>query len=782
MIHRVALLACAALLAPLGAPAPAAAQLPVDAVAATAPAATAPPAADPPPAAAAASAADPALGPVPPDTVARAADGRVRIRAVRLERPLTLDGRLDEAIYEEVPGVDGFLQQVPKEGAPTTEKSEAWILYDDTNFYFSARLHDSHPERITANEMRRDSSNIFNGGDSITLVLDTMKDLRNGFLFQTNPLGALREQAIADGTYIESWNTIWQVRSARFDGGWSTEMMIPFKSLRYRESGAQTWGINFRRVIRWKNEWAGVTAMPAAFGPSGLAQMQVAADLVGLVTPARSRNIEVKPYVVSAATTDNTAAEPFSNRVTGNVGGDFKYGLSRSLISDVTINTDFAQIEEDVQQINLTRFNVLFPEKRDFFLEGQGIYAFGGRSLAGRGGGGDTDDVPVMFFSRQIGLTAGQTIPVIAGGRVAGKAGRYDLAALNISTDDKASAGIPTTNFTAARVRRDILRRSNIGAIATLRSPSGDQPSTAMFGADASFRLSQNTTALGYYVRADTPDGSASEPSYRARFDYAGDRYGLVSEHLLVGRQFLPSVGYTRREDLRRNMLSARFSPRLRNHPTMRKLTWQATVTNDQNAAATRLMNRSLEGSFGIEFHSGDQAALAYSDDYEYLPAPFRIAPDVTVPLGSYDNHTLSASYSLANQRRVAGRLSFATGALYDGKRHEAGYSGRVTFLPQFAIEPGISLAWVNIPYGDFAARLITNRFTYTPTARFLVSSLLQLNVDSHTFSASVRLRWEYRLGSEFFIVYSDGRDVTGPANRLLNRSLAVKATRLVRF
>jgi hypothetical protein len=719
--------------------------------------------------------------PQAPAVLSRDEEGRIVVRAVRIERPPVIDGRLDDAVYTSTLPVDHFVQQVPREGEPATEKTEAWILFDDTNFYFSFRAHDRQPERITANEMRRDSSNIFNGGDSMTIVLDTLFDQRNGFLFQTNPLGAVREQQIADGQYIESWNTIWQVKSARFPGGWSAEMMIPFKSLRYRDAGPQTWGINFRRVIRWKNEYSGLTPIPAAFGPSGLGQMQMAAPLVGLVTPARSRNIELKPYAVSSSTTDNAAVAPFRNKFTGDAGGDFKYGVTRSLITDVTINTDFAQIEEDVQQVNLTRFNLLFPEKRDFFLEGQGIYAFGGRTLAGAAAG-DTGDVPVMFFSRQIGLSAGQTIPVLGGARLTGKAGRYDIAALNIQTGEKTSARAPSTNFSALRIRRDILRRSNIGIIATMRNPGGGGEATATYGADFSIRFSPNLTALGYYARADNASTSESVPSYRANVEYAGDRYGLVMEHLLVGSRFDPSVGYTRRNDFRRELASARFSPRLRNNPLMRKLTWQGTITYDTDAGATQVQNRSIDGSFGIEFHSGDQAVVSYADEYELLPQNFTIAPRIIVPQGGYQYHTYRASYTRANQRRVAGRFAVASGTLYNGTRREASYSGRIAIVPQFALEPGISMAWVEIPYGDFSARLLTNRFTYTPTARLQVSSLLQFNLDGRTQSASARLRWEYIIGSELFIVYSDGRDVAGPGSRLLNRSLAVKATRLLRF
>jgi hypothetical protein len=726
----------------------------------------------------------PAFGqtaPVLPAVYARDDRGHVTLRAVRLERPLQIDGRLDEEIYQTTVPIDRFEQQVPDEGAPATETTQAWILFDDENLYFSARCIDSHPERVVANEMRHDSVNIFNGGDSMTLVLDTFYDHRNGVLFQTNPLGAQREQQIADGQYIESWNTVWDVKSARTRDGWSTEMVIPFKSLRFRDSGPQTWGINFRRVIRSKNEFAGVTPMPAAFGGPGLAQMQMAATLVGLAIPTRTRNLELKPYAVGSSTTDLTSANPFRNDGDGDVGIDAKYGLSRGLTADVTVNTDFAQIEEDLQQINLTRFNLLFPEKRDFFLEGQGIFAFGGRNLAGRGSGGDSDDVPIMFFSRQIGLARGQTIPVIAGGRVTGKAGAFDIAALNIETARSATVAVPATNFSAVRVRRDILRRSNVGVIATARH-TGAAGTSLLMGADASFRLSPNNTILGYYARTDVAERPGQAASYRGRFEYAGDRYGLSAEHLMVGARFAPEVGYTRRENFRRNTATARFSPRLRASRYMRKLTWQSTFTYDTDADRTRVENRSLDGSFGIEFHNGDQASVQYVGEYELLPASFRIAPGVTVPQGGYDHRTVSASYSLASQHLLAGRMAASRGAFYDGTRTEASYSGRVAMLPQFAIEPSVSLAWVRLPYGDFDARLVANRTTYTPTTRLFISSLVQFNVDAHTLSSSVRLRWEYRPGSDLFVVYSDGRETLRPGIDLQNRSFAIKITRLLRF
>ena len=227
---------------------------------------------------------------------------------------------------------------MPKEGAAATEKTQAWILFDDTTLYFAARLYDSEPDRIVANEMRHDSVNIFNGGDSMTLVLDTFHDRRNGVLFQTNPLGAQSDQAIADGQYIESWNTVWYVKSARFDGGWSTEMVIPFKSLRYRQRPDQVWSINVRRVVRWRNETSFISPVPASYGGPGATRFNVAATLVGVEAPSRSRNLELKPYVIGGVTTNNLATPAVHHDPSGDFGFDAKYGLTRSLTTDFTYN------------------------------------------------------------------------------------------------------------------------------------------------------------------------------------------------------------------------------------------------------------------------------------------------------------------------------------------------------------------------------------------------------------------------------------------------------------
>ena len=386
------------------------------------------------------------------------------LTAIRLSGPIVVDGRLDDDVYLTHAPAGDFVQQEPREGMPASEATQVWVMFDATNLYVGARCLDSAPEREVATELRRDNGNILNN-ENFAVIFDTFHDRRNGLQFQTTPLGAMRDTAIVDAAPSDSWNAVWDVRTNRTETGFTVEMRIPFKSLRYPSAGEQVWGINLRRIVKWKNETSYFAALPASFGPGALAHTELAATLVGLETPRQSINLEVKPYAASSLTTDLAASDPFRNSRKGDAGFDFKYGLTRSLILDTTVNTDFAQVEEDQQQVNLTRFNLFFPEKRDFFLEGQGNFAFGGVSSTG-----DPGDRPVLFFSRQIGLSRGQDVPVLAGARLTGRTGRYQIGAVNVQTGEDEAAGAASTNFSVVRIKRDVLRRSNVGIIATRRS------------------------------------------------------------------------------------------------------------------------------------------------------------------------------------------------------------------------------------------------------------------------------------------------------------------------
>jgi Domain of unknown function (DUF5916)/Carbohydrate family 9 binding domain-like len=702
------------------------------------------------------------------------------VTASRISGPLKIDGRFDDEVYQRLEPFRRLIQQDPKEGEPASEDTDFWVMFDDKNIYFAAKCYDTHPEREVATELRRDSNNIFQN-DSVAIVIDTFHDSRNGYKFQTNSLGAIQESAVVDEINNDTWNTVWDVRSARYDWGWGFEMSVPFKSLRYPGAGPQTWGINMRRVIKWKNEISYLIPMQRSWGANALYHMGFTATLLGIETPAQSMNLEVKPYVVSSLTTDHTATTPFDNKSESNSGFDFKYGLTRGLILDTTYRTDFAQVEEDQQQVNLTRYSLFFPEKRDFFLEGQAIFAFGGTNF---GQNANPGDVPVIFFSRRIGLNNGLAVPVNAGARITGRAGKYQLGIVNIQTGDKPAANAVSTNFSAFRIKRDILRRSNIGLIATYRSPTvaGHQNNAAV-GADANLFLLRNIVANLYYARTDSPGRSDGQGSYRGRFDYTGDRYGFIAEHLLVGPAFNPEIGFVRRSDFRRTFEQVRFSPRPKNARVVRRYNFHASLDYLTNASWTTVLDKVFEGQFGIEFQRGDTLRFTYDHNYEFLPRQFVINPGTIVPGGGYLYQDFTTSYFLGQQRRVSGSVSAGYGSLYNGRKTEAGYNGRIAIVPQFAVEPSIALNRVRLPYGDFEAPVITTRAVFTPNARTALTTLIQYNGGTHTLSSSVRLRWEYSPRSELFLVYSDGRNTLATGyQELLNRSIAFKITRLLRF
>ena len=742
-------------------------------------------------------------GPAPPAapaTLARDGSGGATVRSVRLTGPWTLDGVLDEPIYAQVPPIDGFIQQLPDAGLPATEETDAWVFHDDDNLYVAARLWDSEPDGLIANEMQRDSFQLVNN-DFFSVGLDTFYDRRNGVTFLVNAIGGFMDFAITDEDNPNlDWNAIWDVRTGRFDGGWTVEMEVPFKSLRFPAGSSQTWGLHLGRNVRRKSETSFLTPVPINAFP-GQMRLSAAGTLTGVEVPEGNRIFEVKPYAIGSLATDVNAVPRITNEGDGNAGLDVKYGVTQNLTTDFTLNTDFAQVEVDEQQVNLTRFNLFFPEKREFFLEGQGIFDFGraagtrrrpgGRRQSGPRGGGflDNGDVPTVFFSRRIGLERdddgiSRTVPITAGGRMTGKAGPFSIGALNIQTGDTAAASARATNFTVLRVKRDILRRSRVGGIFTGRSISTEGlGSNEAYGLDAAFSFYDNVHFNGYYARTRTPDRLGDDASYQAAFNYAGDRYGLQLDHLLVGDNFNPEVGFLRRTDFRRTFALARFSPRPASLRVVRQFTWETGLDYIENGAGA-VETRLLQARFDTELENSDRFGVDLQDSRELLERPWEIGPDVTIPVGLYDFRDVFVSYSMGEQRRVSGTWSLQRGSFFSGDITAAGYSqGRIEITPRFSLEPSVSLNRITLPEGAFTATLVTSRVTYTFTPRMFLGGLMQYSSTGSLLATNLRLRWEYQPGSELFIVYNDQRDTALRRTPLLeNRAFIVKLTRLFRF
>jgi hypothetical protein len=501
---------------------------------------------------------------------------------------------------------------------------------------------------------------------------------------------------------------------------------------------------------------------------------------VGIEAPSGLRNIDVKGYALGSATTNRTARPAISNKGDGEFGVDARWALTQSFIADFTYNTDFAQVEDDEQQLNLTRFSLQFPEKREFFMEGDQYFGFGTQS----GAPGNDPEIPSIFFSRRIGLENGGIVPIIGGGRLLGRTGRNQIGVLQMRTGADDAVGAPATDFSAVRVNREILRRSRVGMIATRRAPSAFGDTNYAYGADAVLQFYDNVQFVNYIAKTSTPGRNGNDLSYRVRFMWNADRWGIDTQRMAAGEDFNPEMGFVRRPDgFQTNRAYLRFSPRPKNIPGVRKLYYTVNVFEFTDAAGSKVESRDQQGTFRVDFNSGDRTQVQFSRSYELIEEPFTLAKGVRVPVGGYGFDQLEGSFTFGPQRRISGTASAIAGSFYDGTITEASWKSRVEFSPQFYAEPTITLNHVDVPWGSGFSNLVSSRLTYTLTPRMFVSALVQYQSRFDAVSTNARFRWEYLPGSELFVVYSDGRTtLSRGVPDVQNRSFVVKATRLFQF
>ncbi len=734
--------------------------------------------------------------PVAPAVITRDANGQATVRAIRLTAPLTVDGRLDEDVYRREQPFGGLIQVVPRYGQEMSERSDVWVTYDDHYIYLSCRCWDSAPpDQWIANELRRDTGGLRNN-DHIGVMFDTFYDRRNGFMFYTNPLGARADYSVVDeGASNTDWNPVWTSKTGRFDGGWTVEMAIPLKSIRYRPGTNQTWGIQLRRSVRRKNEWAYLTPVPQILaGPQALNRVSAGGTLVGLDLPPAGRNLELKPYAVSRLTTDRMRTPAIHDKMNGDVGGDLKYQITPNLTFDVTANTDFAQVEIDEQQVNLTRFSLFFPEKREFFLEGRGVFDFA-RGGLGVTAASDATDTPYLFYSRRLGLNSGRVIPIDAGGRLTGKVGPWAVGLMNIQAGGESVSLTDATNFTVLRLKRDVLKRSAVGVMATNRSlASTGTGSNQAYGVDGTFGLTRDITVGTYWARTNSEALTGNDQSWQGRFDYNADRYGAKAEVLEVGGNFQPDVGFLRRTDFRRSYGELRFSPRPARLAAVRKFTWSTSGEYIETGAG-EVDTRVWSAAFVTEFQSSDQFSVDAARYYEFLRAPFVPAGSpAPIPVGAYDFSDVGVSYTFGAQRRASGMLAVRAGEYYDGTIRSISIGGsgltpsRLSFNRHLSVEPTFTISRVERPSASFTTRLARARVDYGFTPLMFASALVQYSSADRAASTNVRFRWEFAPGSELFLVYTGEHATDDPlapptaVRGLRNRAFVVKVNRLLRY
>jgi hypothetical protein len=682
--------------------------------------------------------------------------------ASRVTEAPTIDGDiLNDPAWAQAAPITGFTQEQPNEGEPVSERTEVRIIFTNDTLYIGAILYDSDPSGIIVSDARRDAP--LDDTDSFQMIFDTYRDRQNGFVFGTNPaaieydgqvtnegqggggLGFGQMQSGGSGAGFNiNWDAAWTVRTRIGEHGWSAEFAIPFRTLRYPSSATQTWGINFQRNIRRKNERAYWAPIPRQFN---LYRLSLAGSIAGVQTPAL-RNFRITPFGLANAL--KSGVNPVDNEMDYDFGGDLKYGITPSLTLDGTINTDFAQVEVDDQQVNLDRFTLFFPEKRPFFLENAGFFSVGNP--------GEVD----LFFSRRIGIADnGEAIPIMGGGRVSGKAGKFNLGLLNMQTSEFDEV-VPSNNFGVIRVSRDLPNRSSIGAIFTNRIATGDlsdieKDNGQTYGIDGKIGFGLTTMVSGFMSRTETELSGDRDYAFNVRSQTNTPRWDLNVGYQEVGDAFNPTVGFLSRKNYRKPdvMLMTRWRPEdfmklqeLRPHATFRGF-WG--FDGFQETGFLHLDNH-------WQFRDSTEVHTGMNLTREGVRTPFEIYPGVIVPPGTYD-HAEAQLVAMSNQGAPLSVSMRATiGGFFGGDRVALNPTVRFRYGDALTTELNYQRNDIDLPGGSFSTNLVRTRVSYSFTPRIFTQALIQYNDRADLWSMNFRFGWLQAANTGLFVVYTDTR------------------------
>lgn len=676
------------------------------------------------------------------------------IRAERVRESVKLDGHLDDPAWASAEAVSDFYQRERRDVIPATERTEVRVLYDDAMLYVGFRCFDREPARAQARGLFRDES----GGadDLVSLMLDSYDGRRTAIQFVSNMNGLMEDLyqlGETDKTRNHDFDTVWHSHGSRTPTGYEVEIGIPFKSLRFepRAPGEEIrFGVGFKRNIPRKNEevtWPFVSNDSSWYRPAELGHIRGIADI------HPGRNLELRPYALGGAAWDLAARTDGSRR---EVGIDAKWGVTTGLTADFTVNTDFAQEEADVQQVNLTRFSLFFPEKRQFFLEGQQMFQFGVPKEAD------------LVFTRRIGLApSGEVVPIDWGTRLSGRQGRTSLGAMHLAT--ARSGARPGADFSVIRVKRDVFSRSSVGALFTNVASGGTSDRVA--GADAGFLFKDVWSVEGFAaVSSRTGRPNATAAYGRAALDT--DRYGASYRFLEIGKDFNSAVGFLLRPDSRQHTTEWRFSPRpvsdlIRQYTFTSRLGY---ITDQRN----RLESRERSASAAVAFESGDAVTVTASSQLESLPLPFALRRGVTLAPGTYRFSNVTAQLDTFRRRQATLNLGYTKGGFWSGDRDALSIKAAYRMSAHLGLSGGYDVNWIRLPQGRFTTHLLSTKVQVAFRSDLALFSLVQYNRDTRQLSSNIRFNWIPKPGTDFFIVYNElDTDRGGFTPR--NRSLTVK-------
>ena len=681
-------------------------------------------------------------------------DETLSITGCFIQAPVKLDGLLTEPCWQIAAPATNFKQREPLEGAPATEKTEVKILYDNKNLYVGIICFDKEPDKIVHNELRIDGD--LKDDDNFAMIIDTFNDKREGFYFATNPNGARRDGKVDGSSLLRSrfrsssgrssgginddWNGIWDVSAKITDYGWSAEIVIPFKTLRFPGAEIQDWGINFKRDIIRKNEevlWCSWSRN------DGLMQISKTGTLCDLKNIQRGKKIEFKPFTLGGLEKEEGNPDR-----TFKYGLDVKYPLASDLTLDLTTFTDFAQIEADRERINLTRFDLIYPEKRDFFLEGEEIFQFGSRYSN-------------PFYSRKIGITEDEDedsyqVPILAGAKVTGKAGRYHIGIINMQTDEK--NGYPSTNYSVLRVKKEIFEKSFIGVIATNLYNKDNQ--NQAYGADFSYRTdnflnNKNLNIESSYVDTKTPGINPGTSHKRLQITYPNDLLDVSLYYKVDGENYNPEIGFARRPGAKTTMARFNYTPRpgIADIQKLRFKPFDMDYITDMN---NRLLTREMNFSpFGFDTNSGEEFEFTITNMYEYLEEEFEIFEDVNIPVGIYTWTNYETRFRSNPSRPVSVQMESKWGDFYNGTRTEFDTELNYKVNKHLSFSNTVIYNKLNLNSTKFETKEYGMRLNVNYSTRLTSKTYIQWNNETKEVNVNFRIHFIPQIGSDIYFVYN---------------------------
>ena len=702
---------------------------------------------------------------------------------------ISIDGILDEEAWLNAKFQDQFLQREPKFGEKISEETLVAVLKDKDYLYIGIKCYDNPASKIIANEMRRDAR--IDDDDYFELILDTFHDHRNGYYFIINPNGVKRDATVGDEgkSYNPDWDGIWDCATEITEEGWFAEIAIPWETLRFDPARDSLWGINFARMIRRKNEHAFWQLVPLDAGRGGLLRLSQAGELRGLTNIQAGGNIDIEPYLMGGLSREPEVLQ--TKKSVAEVGIDATLALTSNVNLKLSWNTDFAQVESDQVMVNLSRFSLYFPEKREFFLDGAEIFNFGSARM-GRRGGGSRNNLN-LFYSRRIGIVEGHQQPIMGGAKVLGKFGSYQFGFLSMQTEeiiaieDEGPATYDGANYSVFRLRKDLFKRSAIGVMLLNKQYSQSPFYNRSAGIDAIFPLTETFTLSGNLAASIDPlykmvglNKKNMTGAFSAEYD--SDLWELSLSHLSIQENFNAEMGFIRRTDIRRTSTQIEYSPRPTNLKSIRQLGFQIQydyMTDQQN----RLLENEIGARFSINFQNSSRVFLGVNREMEYVDEEWEVRENIIIPSRNYESWESFAWLMSDESKDISGSLFLRYGEYFGGKR--------MYVSPEFVIKnfkrvrADIDFTYINVtlPAGNFNIRTLGARFYYFFSTKLFLKAYIQWNDDQKANEgnrialSNVLLRWIYRPGSDIYLVYNEGWNLGPLGNRNFNRTVLAKFT-----